>query len=195
MLQQPIQDRLPLRIILLGFMGSGKSTMGPMIANAIGYRFIDLDMEIEQRHDTTIGSVFNELGESGFRAIESAELRRVFRRERTVLSTGGGIVTLAENRRLIKDLGFSVYLKLSPVELAERLEGSKDRPMLFGEDGGTLSGNALVERVEQLTSLRSVHYESADLVVDLGRDPGVDPVSAAADHVVRAIHASAKRSI
>ena len=180
-------------------MGSGKSTMGPIIANAIGYGFTDLDMEIEKRQQRTIGSMFNELGEAGFRAIESAELRRVCRRKRMVLSTGGGIVTVDENRRVIHDSGFSVYLRIPPAELAERLDGSTDRPMLFGEDGGTLSGDALVHRIEQIISARSVHYESADLVVDLGGDLqvdlGTDPVGAAAGRVVRAIHASAKRSI
>ncbi len=172
-------------------MGSGKSTMGPIVANAIGYDFIDLDAEIEQRHMKAITSLFNELGESGFRAIETAELSRVGQGERIVVSTGGGIVTVADNRRIIKETGFSVYLKLSPEVLAKRLGKSTGRPMLFGEDDRTLAGDALVLRIERLISSRSEYYESADLVVDLDSES----VGEAVDNVVRSIRASAKRSV
>lgn len=165
--------------------------MGPIIANAISYEFIDLDTEIEQRHARTITSLFNELGESGFRAIETAELRLVVQGERTVVSTGGGIVTVADNRRILREAGFSVYLRLSPEALAGRLGRSTARPMLFGDDDRTLAGDALVLRIEQLISSRSEYYESADLVVDLDSES----VGEAVDNVLRSIHASAKRSI
>ena len=172
-------------------MGSGKSTMGPMIANCIGYGFLDLDSVIEHHHEKTIASLFNELGESGFRTIETAELRRAAGLDRTVMSTGGGIVTVPENRSIIKNSGFSVYLKLSPEVLARRLERGKGRPMLFGEDGRTLVGEALVHRIEQLIAPRSGYYESADLVVDLESRPIGENI----DYVVRSIFVSAKSPI
>jgi shikimate kinase len=191
MQQRPIHDGLPSRIFLLGFMGSGKSTLGPIIANTIAYDFYDLDASIQERHQTLISSLFNELGESGFRKVETAELRHAADLDQTVISTGGGIVTVAENRRIINDFGFSVYLKLSAEALAARLGRSKDRPMLFGEDGRTLEGDLLVKRIDQLIASRAAEYESADLIVDI--EDG--PVGKTVDYVVRRIYASAKRSI
>jgi len=191
MQQPPDNEGLPTRIFLLGFMGSGKSTMGPIIANAIGYEFIDLDTEIEQRHSRTIVSLFNELGESGFRAIETSELSRVRQAERTVVSTGGGIVTVADNRRILREAGFSVYLKLSPDALAKRIGKSMGRPLLLGDDDRTLTDEALVLRIEQLISSRSEYYESADLVVDVESES----VGEAVETIVRSIRASEKRSI
>ncbi len=165
--------------------------MGPIIANAIGYEFIDLDTEIEQRHSRTIVSLFNELGESGFRAIETSELSRVRQAERTVVSTGGGIVTVADNRRILREAGFSVYLKLSPDALAKRIGKSMGRPLLLGDDDRTLTDEALVLRIEQLISSRSEYYESADLVVDVESES----VGEAVETIVRSIRASEKRSI
>ena len=81
-------------------MGSGKSTVGPIIAKSIGYGFVDLDAEIERRHGKTITSLFNELDEPGFRVIETSELTRVGKDDRVVVSTGGGIVTVEEHNRV-----------------------------------------------------------------------------------------------
>jgi shikimate kinase len=156
---------LPTRIFLTGFMGSGKSTLGPIIANVLGYDFLDLDHYIEATQKTSIKNVFRESGEGGFREIERAALLQVKTKTDIVISLGGGAVCYRDNLRIARDSGLVVYLKVSPDRLARRLLRARvERPLLQG-DSGKLSEAELRERIMDMLAARSPYYEQADVVV------------------------------
>jgi shikimate kinase len=186
------QIDLPDRIYLLGFMGSGKSTLGRLVSSRIGYSFVDLDAAIERHHRKSVAELFNELGDLGFRQAESSELRRVSRLEHAVVACGGGVVTIQENRDIIRETGLSVYLRLPAGILYERLSRSNRRPLLFDARGQTLSGEALRSRIDQILSSRTAHYEQADVIVDLEEEV---PAGDAAQDVLRHIYEYSKSSI
>ena len=170
-------------------MGCGKSSIGPVLANELGYRFIDLDREIE-RQKGPITEFFEESGEEGFRTAETEALRDVVGTEGLVVAVGGGAVTVEENRHLMRQHGNSVYLKVPLDILVERLSRSRARPLLFADDGSRLDRRALEERIATMLAERAPFYESSDIVVDLDR-ASVDEAAKA----VAAQIASAKRSI
>jgi len=101
-------------IYLAGFMGSGKSTIGPILANTLGFDFVDLDRFVEQKAAKRIKEIFTTDGEQAFRALEQASLVEVSGRTQCVVSLGGGIIANEENFRLIRDSGVIVYLQLAP---------------------------------------------------------------------------------
>ena len=123
-------------IFLTGFMGSGKSTTGTVLAARIGCPFLDLDRQIEKREGRSIPDIFSTDGEAGFRRIECACLRELLDRYgqeqgRLVLSLGGGTLTQPEARALIAGKGPCIYLRTRPDTVRARLgRGSADRPLL-----------------------------------------------------------------
>jgi len=118
-------------IYLIGFMGSGKSTVGKMLARKMDYRFIDLDAMIESNYRITIPDLFNRFDEAAFRKVEQATLKETFDFSGTVVSTGGGTPCFFDNMELINRNGTSVYLKMHPRSLFDRLMSSKKkRPLL-----------------------------------------------------------------
>ena len=164
----------PLRIYLTGFMGSGKSTVGPRLATALGYSFIDLDEAIEHRAGRPIRQLFAEEGEAAFRQLERELLRETTVREHLVVALGGGALTFEENLRLALGAGRVVYLRASADVLARRLRsGRAVRPLLLGDDGRPLSDADLRARIEAMLERRAPFYERAHLAVDAGRAPDV----------------------
>jgi len=120
-------------IVLIGFMGSGKSTVGRILADKLGSGFVDMDEEIEQSQGQTISQIFSTLGESQFRKIETATIKRLLSTKKPlVISTGGGTPCFGENMSLIKENSYSFYLKVGRASLAERLQRSTDRPLING---------------------------------------------------------------
>jgi shikimate kinase len=169
---QPRQDR---PIFLVGMMGSGKSTVGRRLASALGRPFVDSDKEIERRCGVAIATIFEVEGEAGFRRREAALIEELSRQPGIVLATGGGAVLLEENRRLLRERGFVVYLCASVPELWHRLRSDKVRPLLRTPDPR--------QRIAELVEKRDPFYrECAHHVVITGRQP--------ADKVVREIVAS-----
>jgi shikimate kinase len=152
-------------IYLAGFMGSGKSTIGPILANTIGYRFVDVDREIEEQSGKSVSAMFQEEGESAFRAVERSVLGRVSGLEEAVVSLGGGTVAQEENFRIIRSTGVIVYLQLSPEEALRRMKHKTDRPMLRDESGRPLGEDALEKRIRQLLDSRELFYKQADIIV------------------------------
>jgi len=128
------------RIFLIGYMGSGKTTIGKLLANRIGYSFIDMDKHIEEKEFRTIQQIFEEKGESEFRNIEKNCLHEVSQFENTVISTGGGAPCFFDNMEYMNTHGTTVYLQLTAQELAERLESSRanKRPLLSDRKGEDL---------------------------------------------------------
>lgn len=132
----------PKNIILIGFMGSGKSSIGRELSQMLGYPGIDTDNLIEERAGKPIPEIFEEVGEEGFRDLESSVLRdlQAGQPSRRIIATGGGIIGRPENRELLRQLGFVVWLVVSASEILRRTGRSKDRPLLNNDDPeGTVS--------------------------------------------------------
>lgn len=123
------------RVVLTGFMGSGKSTLGPLLAERLGWRFVDLDSEIERRDGRTVASIFAESGEPHFRKLESAALAALLGRRRIVLALGGGAPEGLGNRLLLEQTPRTavVYLAAPFQALVDRClkqPGAAERPVL-----------------------------------------------------------------
>lgn len=158
-------------IYLTGFMASGKSTIGPILANCLGFSHIDLDHEIEKAQGRTIRQLFIEKGEVVFRAIENAKLKEISCYDGYVISLGGGTALHEENFRLIQSTGFLIYLKTDSEHLFRRLKNKRDRPMLQTSEGDSLSDHELRLRIDSLLAARETIYGKADLTIHTDNKP------------------------
>lgn len=149
------QRKKPL--ILIGFMGTGKTTVGKALADRLKLPLVDTDQEIEKKAGKRISELFQEFGEEGFRDLESQVLRQVLAGEPGVVTTGGGIVLRSENVRMMKESGWVVALHASEEEILRRLTGNTDRPLLQGN---------IRQRVSRLLEERRGLYDFAHVQVD-----------------------------
>jgi len=152
------------RIYLTGFMGSGKSTIGPILANVLGWNFADLDKLIEQELNDSVNNIFATRGELFFREKESEFLKNSAIEENLVLALGGGTLTSKENIEVIKKTGVSIYLKSSPGEIFKRLKFKVDRPLLKSESGMPLPEVETKAKISELLKKREQTYLQADIV-------------------------------
>jgi shikimate kinase len=152
-------------IFLTGFSGSGKSTIGPLLANSLGYNFIDLDKAIELKAGKTITRIFAEEGESFFRELELTVLQDIVNRTELVVSLGGGVLENDRCFAMIRENGTLVYLKSSPQMLTKRLQHKTDRPLLKGGDGKKLAREAIELRITELLAKREPRYQCAEITV------------------------------
>lgn len=132
----------PKNIILIGFMGSGKSSIGRELSQVLRYPVIDTDSLIVKRAGKPIRRIFEDEGEDAFRDLESSVLRdlRDQKPTRRIIATGGGVIVRPENRAVLRQLGFVVWLVVSVEEIIMRTEKNKDRPLLNNDDRhGTVS--------------------------------------------------------
>ncbi len=128
-----------MRIYLIGFMGCGKSSFGRRLAKKLGYAFVDLDAAIEEKAGKSIERVFSDNGEPVFRLLEQEVLHETADLSATVIATGGGTPAFEDNMAFINSHGISVYLRMSPVSIAHRLENArKKRPLVEDRKGGEL---------------------------------------------------------
>ena len=148
-----------MRIFIVGPMASGKSTLGKKLAQALSIDFVDTDREIEKKAGAEISWIFEVEGEEGFRERERNVLKKSINKDDVVISTGGGIVTVKENRALMIAKGKVVYLK-TPLEIQlKRTEKDKKRPLLA-------KGNKK-QILETLKKERDPKYEEiADITID-----------------------------
>ena len=146
-------------IVLIGYMGSGKSTVGHKAAKALGYQFIDTDLLIEKDEGMTISKLFEVKGESYFREKETETIKRLIQDPKgNIVATGGGLPMKEGNPELLKELGTVIYLKAEPETLVKRLTGDTVRPLLKNCD--------IREKTETMLKLRGPVYEAcADLVL------------------------------
>jgi shikimate kinase len=145
-------------IYLIGFMGSGKSTVGRLLAQELQREFVDVDERVIEQAGCSISQIFESAGETGFRERESAALREVAHRENLVIALGGGAVLTDRNWELVQQTGISVYLRVRPELLHKRLESEVERPLLLG----------LTQRLQKITEIlhqRKARYEQADLAI------------------------------
>ena len=145
-------------IFLVGLMGSGKTTIGKLIAKKLRYKFIDTDLLMEEKTGVKVPLIFEYEGEEGFRKREAKILSEVLRLDNIILATGGGIVLSDNNRQQLKERGNVIYLNAEINELAKRLSNDKTRPLLQNTD--------IKEKLKELMGLRSFLYESiADNII------------------------------
>jgi len=149
-------------VALVGFMASGKSTIGRKLARQLRRPFCDTDALVVQAHGA-IPAIFTNEGEAAFRRYESEAMRSALEREEpTVIALGGGALTVPQNRRLLAERAYRVFIKVSPEQIFARVRRSREvRPML---------GSApTLETLTALYASRMAEYESADLVVEAAR--------------------------
>lgn len=150
-----------MKIFLIGFMGSGKTTLGRKLAQKLGYSFADLDERMCAYTGKTIPELFSSLGETGFRKLEQETLHKTQKEENLVVSTGGGTPCFFDNMDWMNREGKTVYLHVSAKALASRLEQSKaERPLI-----GNRKGEELLAFIEEKLVEREVFYQKAHMMV------------------------------
>lgn len=157
----PAPTTPPENIVLIGFMGCGKSTVGRELHQRLGYPLVDMDQVIEQRAGKSITNIFADDGEAVFRDMETALLKELNdpAAPRRIISTGGGVVERAENRALLKNLGYVVWLHAPASVILKRTRKIRNRPLLETEDPAA--------RIQELMEERAPLYqESAHLKLD-----------------------------
>lgn len=152
-------------------MTSGKSTIGPILANVLGMDFFDLDNVIEEEEKQTIVEIFEKRGEPYFREVELRILGTLCERESVVISLGGGTLTNKTNFDLLKSTGKIIYLKVSPDNLYKRLKNKIDRPLFRDLVLGEKSEEDFLEKIKELLEKRRVYYEKADLIIETDLQP------------------------
>ncbi len=149
-------------IFLIGFMGSGKSTIGKIMAKQLNYQFIDTDLYIQEKEGRTIAQLFEEIGESGFRKLEMAVLNELDTLETNhVIATGGGMP--CDQTRLDKmlEMGIVIYLEIDAKSVLQRVsQGKNVRPILSG-----LTLSEMDSKIRELMNKRLPYYEQANYTV------------------------------
>ncbi len=148
-------------VILIGFMGTGKSSTGKMLAQRLGCAFIDMDVKIEEDAGMTIPEIFAQFGEEHFRQLEHELALKLSTRRNAVISTGGGTVKNPANVAALKKSGVLVCLKANVDTVLERTQSRGTRPVLDKEDTGDRR-----QAVEKLLAEREKFYQQADFSVD-----------------------------
>lgn len=144
-------------VILIGFMGVGKTSLGKKLAKKMGYDFIDTDKWIEQKTGLSIPEIFEQNGEAYFRKLERNCVEEIKVIQNTVISVGGGLPCFGNTMELLKSFGITIYLKLEAKEIARRLAESKiERPLLHG-----LIGDDLEKHIEEKLKVREPFYSQA----------------------------------
>jgi shikimate kinase len=146
-------------LVLIGFMGSGKSSVGRELARRWGYRFIDTDAMIRHKYDLSIPDIFAKIGEPSFREAEYQALVRLQGIGSTVIATGGGIVTQPRNLPLLRSLGPVVWLSADQTTIVDRVGKSTHRPMLDQANPEESVTRLLAERAP-------LYRQAADLLIE-----------------------------
>ncbi|MCD6385794.1 shikimate kinase [Candidatus Sumerlaeota bacterium] len=145
-------------IILVGFMGTGKTVVGNALARRLGFNYIDTDDIIEKRAGKTIPEIFAEDGEAHFRQLEKKAIRSLSHYDKYVIASGGGAVIFDENIKQMKNAGVVICLSARPEVIYERIKHNTYRPLLRVPDP--------LQRIKELLAQRQAQYEKADVVID-----------------------------
>jgi shikimate kinase len=154
---------MPVRIVyIIGFMGSGKTTVGKKLASLLGWQFIDLDKRIEEYTGEKISEIFSKHGEEYFRVVESGMLKNLISEKQTVISTGGGTPCHDGNMDFMTGSGLTIYLRLTPGQLKSRLSvAPEERPLIKD-----IEEEDLLTFIEKKLLFREKWYNMAELTVD-----------------------------
>lgn len=153
-------------VYLTGFMASGKSTIGPILANTLGWSFLDLDKVIEDETGKSIRLIFEEQGENYFRELETETLRKLSTYSEYIVSLGGGTIASEVNLEILKSTGYLVYLETSPEEAYKRLRFKRDRPALLFDGDEEPTRAEFLQKISSLLEKRTVYYNQADFKVN-----------------------------
>ncbi len=149
-------------VYIIGFMGSGKSTAGRKLAAFLDWSFIDLDRKIEEHAGKTIPQIFAQDGEDSFRKIESDVLRTLGSQTETIISTGGGTPCHGDNMDFMLETGLTIYLKMTPEQLTQRLlESTGERPLIKN-----IPDNQLKDFIEKKLAVRERWYSKAKITLE-----------------------------
>lgn len=160
------------RIILIGYMGAGKTTLGKALSKELSIPFYDLDWYIETRMHKTVPQIFEERGEEGFRKIENAMLHEVAEFENVVISCGGGTPCFYDNMEYINQQGDSVYLKATPEVLLKHLKMSKtERPLLKNK-----TQEEICDFIAEQLQKREIYYNRAKHILDVSLMDSYDKI-------------------
>ena len=171
------------RIILIGYMGAGKTTIGKALAKALGVTFYDLDWYIETRMRRTVKQIFDEEGEDGFRRIEHNMLHEVAEFENVVISCGGGTPCFFDNIDYMNRQGKVVYLKASPEVLYEHLKmGKSVLPLLLNK-----TPEQVREFIVEQLAHREQYYSKADYTLDINLLDNHDKINITVDKLQKLI--------
>ena len=166
-------------IILIGPMGSGKTTVGKMLAKTLGRDFVDTDQCIEDALEVSISWIFDQEGEVGFRLRETKMLKQQLQRSGLVIATGGGIVTVEENRKILAESDcLIIYLRPDLKVLYRRLSQSKKRPLIDNDEDKQ-------QQIEKLFEQRDPLYTQ---VADITHNSGNSSINKQAQQLSAAIH-------
>ncbi len=149
------------RIFLIGFMGSGKSSIGERLAQRMGWQFVDTDRLIEATHHITIAQIFAQQGESAFRAIECEVLAQLLPQRHIVVATGGGMACKQENIEKMNAAGTTIYLQASSENLANWLKSERQNRPLIAQQ----SEEQLYQYIVQTLSQREKFYQQATFTI------------------------------
>lgn len=147
-------------VILTGFMGTGKTSLGKLLATRLGRPFVDIDKKIEDATQLSIPKIFEQFGEEYFRDLERVAVKELCEKRGLVIATGGGTIKDEENLRLLKDSGILICLTTTPEEILNRTARRGERPVL---DGG---GSERLATIKRLLAERKKFYDRADYQVD-----------------------------
>ncbi|MGE4282249.1 MAG: shikimate kinase [Clostridia bacterium] len=146
-------------IILTGFMGSGKTTVGKLAAERLNLCFVDIDAMIEQQHGMNISDIFAQKGERYFREIESKAVEKISLEQNAIISTGGGVVLKEENIFCLRRNGIIVYLKADVDTIMRNTSQNSNRPLLKDTNPKV--------RIQQLLEQREAYYKHNDYEIDV----------------------------
>jgi shikimate kinase len=162
-----------MRIFLIGFMGSGKTTVGKELALCLGYSFIDMDKCVEEDTGMSVNQIFSELGEQEFRKLEHDMIIRIIKTDNVVVATGGGVPCYYKNMELINQNGISLYLRMTPEALTDRLKHSRSQRPLIRD---LPTDDELAGFIKKKLKEREPFYLKSKHVVD-GLDPDIDELA------------------
>ncbi len=153
-------------VYLTGFMGSGKSTVGPILANTLGWNFYDLDHVIEKKTEQKIRAIFDEKGEEYFRKLETETLIEISKDNEVIISLGGGTIVSDINLKILKSHGTIIFLESSFDSIYKRLRYKRDRPILMASNEDEVKRDEFINRISKIYSERKKYYEQADITVN-----------------------------
>jgi len=158
-----------MKIYLIGYMGSGKSTLGQDLASVFGVSWLDLDDEFELRYKVSISAFFEKYGETAFRELEHKVLADISQIPDLVVSTGGGLPCFHDNMKLMNQTGITVYLQALPELLISRIELSARKRPLFQQ----MKGENFLQKISVHLESREPFYSQAKIIID-AKKPDVE---------------------
>lgn len=169
-------------------MTSGKTTLGKILANVIGWNFYDLDKEIEQDEGLKITDIFESKGEPYFRNIESEKLKQISQKNNVIISLGGGTIVNKDNVNFITQNGKLIYLRVEPEIIYTRIKKKTDRPLFKQFVLAENNKDEFIKKISSMLNEREKYYNQADLVFDVDNSPIGLTVDRLAKLVNRIIH-------